>query len=254
MRVPLGAVRGLRRGRSGSFGHGSSDWSFLLRRGGGGGSNGRRCNSGRLGGFGGRGCNNGRHGRFSRRRCGGERGSFRSCCRGRDWDCSRLGGCLLLCGVWMSFTDSRGSGRLDHHGHGGRRNGDCRTRCNHSACRSFGDDRANGRARGNSGRRWRRGDDGRRGAGLGNDLARFRACRRGGRRRNGDHWRRWPSRGRPCWRSGRRNGGLRGRMAVPRFRFLFLLFGQDGLQYVARLGDMREIDFGHNALWGTRRL
>jgi hypothetical protein len=32
--------------------------------------------------------------------------------------------------------------------------------------------------------------------------------------------------------------------------FLFLL-GQYRLQHVAGLGDMGEVDFGHNALWGT---
>jgi hypothetical protein len=42
-------------------------------------------------------------------------------------------------------------------------------------------------------------------------------------------------------------------MGVPRFCFLFLFLGQDGLQHVTRLGDMREIDFGRNSLRGARR-
>jgi hypothetical protein len=37
-------------------------------------------------------------------------------------------------------------------------------------------------------------------------------------------------------------------MASPRSLFLFLLFGQDGLEHIAWLGDMREIYFGRNAL------
>jgi hypothetical protein len=43
-------------------------------------------------------------------------------------------------------------------------------------------------------------------------------------------------------------------MAVARNRFIFLLFGQDGLQNVARLGDMREIDLGRDALRSARLL
>jgi hypothetical protein len=43
-------------------------------------------------------------------------------------------------------------------------------------------------------------------------------------------------------------------MAVARSGFIFLLFGQNSLEYIARLGDMREINFGRYALLGTRRL
>jgi hypothetical protein len=42
-------------------------------------------------------------------------------------------------------------------------------------------------------------------------------------------------------------------MAQPRCFFLFLLLGLDSLQHVTRLGDMREIDLGRDALWGTGR-
>jgi hypothetical protein len=43
-------------------------------------------------------------------------------------------------------------------------------------------------------------------------------------------------------------------MALPGFGFLFLLLGQDSLQHVAGLGDMREINFGRNGLRGARSL
>jgi hypothetical protein len=43
-------------------------------------------------------------------------------------------------------------------------------------------------------------------------------------------------------------------MGVPRLCFLFLFFGQDGLQDIAGLGDMREVDLGCNDLRGARRL
>ena len=39
---------------------------------------------------------------------------------------------------------------------------------------------------------------------------------------------------------------------MPRFFFLFLFLGQNGLQHVAGLGDMREIDFGRNGLRSAR--
>jgi hypothetical protein len=42
-------------------------------------------------------------------------------------------------------------------------------------------------------------------------------------------------------------------MAQPGFFFLFPLLGQNGLHDIAGLGDMREVDFGRNALRGARR-
>jgi hypothetical protein len=41
---------------------------------------------------------------------------------------------------------------------------------------------------------------------------------------------------------------------VLRLCFFFLFLGQHGLQHVAGLGDMREINLGRNALRGARRL
>jgi hypothetical protein len=42
-------------------------------------------------------------------------------------------------------------------------------------------------------------------------------------------------------------------MSVARLCFLFLFLGQNGLQDVARLGDVREINLGRNDLRGARR-
>jgi len=79
------------------------------------------------------------------------------------------------------------------------------------------------------------GDNGWGGTRLGNDFARFRLGGHSGRRRNGDNrrrWTRWSLGGRRC-RTPLRHA------ALPGLGFLFLLLGQDGLQHVARLGDMR---------------
>ena len=43
-------------------------------------------------------------------------------------------------------------------------------------------------------------------------------------------------------------------MSVACLGFLFLLLGQDGLQHVAGLGDMREINLGRNGLRSARGL
>jgi hypothetical protein len=42
-------------------------------------------------------------------------------------------------------------------------------------------------------------------------------------------------------------------MAAPSRFFLLLLLGQNGLQHVSGLGNMRQIDFGLDALRGARR-
>jgi hypothetical protein len=42
-------------------------------------------------------------------------------------------------------------------------------------------------------------------------------------------------------------------MCVPRLFFLFVLLGQNGLHHIAGLGNVREIDFGGDALRGARR-
>jgi hypothetical protein len=41
-------------------------------------------------------------------------------------------------------------------------------------------------------------------------------------------------------------------MALPGLEFLFLLLGLNGLEHIARLGDVGEIDFGRYGLRGVR--
>ncbi len=158
----------------------------------------------------------------------------------------------LLSGARVLFAGSLGHARgdrgLDHHG-GGRRRDDCRTRGGDSARRRLGDDRAGGRTGGNGRRSRRRGDDGRRGSRLGHNPARFRTGRRG-RRRGGGHWN---CGGRRASGSGRHGGRAHGQMAQARLLFFLQLGGQNGLERVAGLGYMGEIDFGGNGLRGARR-
>ena len=252
--MSLGAVRGRRHrlGHNGCGCHFAEDrGSFFWRTG--------NCfdNWGwsklwRCGDFRHRGCKSRRRGSFCCRNCGGGRYGFGKSNRSRGgW----LNGCRLGRRARVSFayrmSGWRGCWRLDHHGHRWRHPCACRTRSNHNACRSLGDNRARGRAAGDGG--WRRGNDnGRRGAGLGNNLARFRTNRGRGWRDYGDDWSR-----RPC--RGRRGGGNRRRsrrlhMAGTRRCFIFLLFGQNGLEHITRLGDMREINLGRHALRGARCL
>jgi hypothetical protein len=117
----------------------------------------------------------------------------------------------------------------------------CRTRrrlCHHRSCRGLrGDCRS-----------CRRNDGGRR-PGLRHNLARFWA-RRSGRRRCDCHRRRSSLHRRLCRRWRRRLA--RRNMALACLCFLFLLFRQDSLHHVARLGDMREIDFWSNCLGSAR--
>ena len=194
-----------------------------------------------------RGCNRGFRGGRSGNRLALSRGG---CGSGNLGGNRRLDGYRLLDGGRVG-NNSRW--RLDHHSHCGRRyHHDGRTMLGSRACRSLGDDGADRRMRGNGGRsRWRD-DNGRRGARLGKDLARLRTSRCGGGRRGNCHHhrrRRTSRRLRDYWR----RGPLR-QTALPRLGFLFLLFGQNGLQHVARLGDMRQVNFGRNALLGTRCL
>ena len=180
---------------------------------------------------------------------GGNRGCFgsrwgRNRCR-LDWLGSRSSHnryCVnfnLGCGRWsFSNRNCRCGWRyrvLYDHSYSGRRNCDGRTMCDYSACRSLGNYRVGWRACGNGWRNRRTNDDGRRGTRLGNNLARFRLGWRHGWRRDGDNRRRWTRRS---------LGGLRGRTplrhtALPGLFFLFLFLGQDGLQHVAGLGNMR---------------
>jgi hypothetical protein len=137
--------------------------------------------------------------------------------------------------------------RLDHHGNSGRRCSDSRTRRGSCDCRSLGDYCLSGRTGGNGGRRWL-GDNGRRGAWLGYDLARFRLSRCCGRF-GGNCNHRCRTR-----RLGDRLGGcsLHRQTALTRGGFLFLLLGQYSLQHVAGLGNMREINLRRNGLRSAR--
>jgi hypothetical protein len=162
----------------------------------------------------------------------------RSCCR-------RLGGNWMLNGVRVGFVGNRSRWRLDHHGHRWRCGGACRARRGRGACGSLGYHRTSRRARGNRGRWGRHNNDGRRRAGLGNDLARLRLGRSLWRRRDRDN----------LGNSYRRRcRGFHRRMAVPRCCFLLLLLGQNGLQHVAGLRDMRQINLGCHDLRGARCL
>jgi len=210
VRVAFSAMSGRRRRRGIRSHYSNFGGRFRLGLSGVGFDNRWGRNHGRLGCFGG--------GSRRNRRCvnlslGRRRWSFRNCNRWCDWS----------------------HRRLDDHGNCGRRYGDGRTRRNCRACRSLGDYRVGRRACGNGGRSWRTNDNRRRGTGQGNDLARFRLGGRSGRPRNRNNRRRWRS-----WRL----GGLRHRMplrhtALPGLFFLFLFLGQNGLQHVAGLGDMR---------------
>ena len=141
-------------------------------------------------------------------------------------------------GCWGFDSCSRWwSGRyrvLYDHSHRGRRLGNGRTLCEYGACRGLGDYRLGRRSRGNGWRNRRTNDNGRRGTRLGNNLARLRLGWSCGRRRDGDNRRSWTRRSldRLRCRTPRHT-------ALPSLFFLFLFLGQDGLQHVAGLGDMR---------------
>ena len=119
-----------------------------------------------------------------------------------------------------------------------------------SAGWSLGHHRTSGRA-GSDGRLSRGNDDG--GRSLASRWDHGFALRTGWRRgrtrrshgRSGG-WGRWLGSSRRCRLA-------RGRTASFCLFFLFLLLGQNGLQHVAGLGDMREIDFGRDGLRGARR-
>ena len=164
-------------------------------------------------------------------------------CRG-SWMCGdrgrSLGGCdRLFSGARVVFL-AGGRRRLDH---------DYRTCNGNSACGSLGYHRTCGRA-GSNGRGSRGLNDRRRGAGLGNNLARFRSGRGCGRSRRGNNWRRWSRTS--SWRRGRSDRWPRRRMCVARLFLFFPLLGQNGLEHVARLGDMREVYLWRYGLVGAR--
>jgi len=178
-----------------------------------------------------RGGRGGRSGNRSR----GDLNGCRGRCRCRGGRCYR---CCRCAGRW-----------LDHHGYCGRHNGNGGTR-NGSRGRRLGDHWSSWRTSCNG--RMRRGnsDDGRRRTRLRDNPPRFRASRYGGRRC--DSHRGWSGLCRRFGLSRRRLGG-HVPAAPAGLRFLFLLFRQNSFQYVARLGDMRKINFGRNALGRTRR-
>lgn len=151
--------------------------------------------------------------------------------------------CNVLRDNWLFFVRGLGcSGcRWRNHNHGPSCSDNGRLRDNRARRRFCGND-ARRRTAGNRGSGRRRSNNRRRLTRLRNNLARLRF---GGRR-----GRRWC-----CSRSGggRAHHRLRGRLGlgrhahVARFIFLFLFLGQDCLQHIAGLGDVRQIDFGHNA-------
>lgn len=179
-----------------------------------------------------------------RLRCGNN-GLFRSCRRRRG----RSRGCRNV----MFFGGERGFGnrglgflcgwRLYHYGHGGRRHGYCRTSRGCCTRRRLGHNRAGGWMRSN--RRRRCGHHNIRSlADLGNNLARLGARWRSGRCGYSHHRRR-----RLDHHRGRRSSGRLGRQtAAPGSLFRLHLLCLDGLQNIARLGDVGEIDLGCDAL------
>jgi len=146
----------------------------------------------------------------------------------------------LLCRTNLLVACWRSHGRLDHHGLGWR-NDHYRPSHGNGPRGSLGYYRTGWRARSNSRRSWRCHDNGRSGARLGNNFSGFRPGWLLRRRSNGDG-RCGPNRRRR--RSWRTHGGMR----LPRFLFLFLLIGQNGLHHVSRLGNVREIYFWSDCL------
>ena len=175
-------------------------------------------------------------GRLNRSRCSGGRGNRLDGGLGRDRRFGRMGR-LFAWRVWRR-------GRFHHHGSRRRRHNhhrplrNCRRRLGCGG-RGLGHDCARGRL-GSDGRRGRRSHDRRSRTRLRNDLPggrgrrRGRACRSCRRRR------------RAQGRLGRRSRRGRARRHPDRTRpiFLCLLLGQHGLQHIAGLGDMRQIDLG----------
>jgi hypothetical protein len=183
-----------------------------------------------------------------RNRCRGRRGygcsryDFRRGWRRRRCNCLRLHcdwrgfGRMRLC-----FSGRRSDRRFDHYGACGWNNS-YRRACRSSRRRSLGHNRASRRPASDGAWRLRRDDRGR-GTRLRNDLSWFRA---GGssRRRSGDD---------RCSRLYGRRGrghsrGFRGHIDFTSLSFFFLLPGQNGFHHIAGLGNIREVNFGRNAL------
>jgi hypothetical protein len=136
--------------------------------------------------------------------------------------------------------------RLDHDGHGRRRNGDGRTRDHHGTEWRFGNDCPQRWPRGNGGLGGRRNHKLRSGAWLGDNPAGFRAHLRGWWRGDDDGWR---------GGTGRRSDNWRllpdGEVGLPCFGFGSIFPGLNGLEHVAGLGHVGEVYLGLNALRGA---
>jgi hypothetical protein len=171
----------------------------------------------------------GRHGGGFGRRCGSNRGRLRSFggARGLDRRYRNYWSSGLGCGC-RNFRNhngwsDRGNRRLNnYHGHCGRDNSDGRARRSCCTCRSLGDHRFSRRPGRNGRGRWRRNDNLRRRAWLGNDLARLGLDRFRGRRNGycyGRHWAHWR-----LWRW-RLNRTPQRQTALSRLGFFFLFLG-----------------------------
>jgi hypothetical protein len=162
--------------------------------------------------------------------------------------CRRITNRWSTCGRWLDrnlfVARTRSRGRFCDA---------CRRRCynnnrprnNYCACRCLGDNGPYRWARSDGRRGRRRCDNRRRGAGLRNDLARFRPCWNcsSGLRGNRSRWLRCG-----CFRLHRRNyGRLRRAPRVARLFLFFLLLGQQSLHHISGLGDVRQIDLGDNS-------
>jgi hypothetical protein len=173
-------------------------------------------------------------GGYGRRHGNRRRRHMRPCNRSGRFRRMRLG--FLVYG--------RSHRRLDDNGARGRNDCDSRAHCRYGSLR---DNWSGRRFAGDGARSRRRVDDRGRRPCLGNNLPRFRTGNSGGGRCSGHN---------SGGRRGRRLHHGRSRSAVARWRFAgfclsFLFPGQNGLHHVARLGDMREIDFRRNALGAT---
>jgi hypothetical protein len=170
---------------------------------------------------------------------------------------------------WLGSLGGRRSGyrwrgggwRLDYNCRWRWRDGYSRPRRNcarRSAGRRTGNNDGPRRRTGSDGRRggWRSRDNGRSLTRLGHNLTRFRPGRNNGHRgsRDGRSGVR-DGCGRRTHHDGGRSSGWRGRRAL---RILggalrFLLAGQNGLHYIAGLGDVGEVNLGAIFLLGPRR-
>jgi hypothetical protein len=182
----------------------------------------------------------------------------RGCCRclRRHWCCydGWLGGNYwFLCWTYLLFARRcRSSHRRFHHDSAWWRSHNNHWTRRHSASRSLGHDSAGRRSRCNRRRSGRR-NNGWRLARLRNNSARLRSSRRSGDSGPCAGWG-WCA----CGRRGRsgvhhrrlndRRCRLGWRVRMTRAFFLFVLLGQDRLQHIARLGDVRQIDLRNHSL------